>query len=278
MLVRVNAASFRKAAVSAIHEERGHLKKDLVDLMGHNQKTAEKFYLIRQKEKTAAKTSEALRNIMYRTDQKDADKEEEQLPDEVVSQQMSGREDQSDGKLESGWHRWTVEENESVKSAFETAIKEKSINIQTVKDIIQGHKILSKIDVSKVFDKVRSFIKEAESQESEQVLPTETETQQEKLLRFFPDEKSAEFSSVVSRKGGMIFSDDQTEIYWRLFRDLIVSNERITQHYVKTKIEEDEEAKKAIVGFTPQQLVDKIRTERRKIARAQDKKKVGRYR
>ena len=58
-----------------------------------------------------------------------------------------------------------------------------------------------------------------------------------------------------------------------------MSNERITQHYVKTKIEEDEEARKVIVGFTPQQpLVDKIRTERRKIARAQDKKKVGRYR
>ena len=66
-----------------------------------------------------------------------------------------------------------------------------------MKDIIQGHKILSK-----VFDKVRSFIKEAESQESEQALPTETETQQEKLLRLFPDEKSAEFSSVVSHKGG----------------------------------------------------------------------------
>ena len=59
LLVRVNAAAFRKAAVSAVHEEHGHLKKDLADLMGHNQKTAEKFYLIRQKEKTAA---EALRN------------------------------------------------------------------------------------------------------------------------------------------------------------------------------------------------------------------------
>ena len=76
----------------------------------------------------------------------------------------------------------------------------------------------------------------------------------------------------------MTFTDDQTEIYWRLFRDLIVSTDGITQHYVETKIEEDEEAREAIVGFTPQQLVDKIRTERRKIARAQDNKKVGRYR
>ena len=46
VLVRVNAASFRKAAVSAVHEQHGHLKKDLADLMGHSQKTAERFYLI----------------------------------------------------------------------------------------------------------------------------------------------------------------------------------------------------------------------------------------
>ena len=158
-----------------------------------------------------------------------------------------------------------------MKSAFETAI------IQTVKYIIQGHAMLNKIDASKVFDKVRSLIKEAGSKESVLVLPTETETQQEKLNCLFTDEKS-EFCSLVSRKGGTIFTDHQTEIYWRLFRDLIESNERITQHYVKTKIEEDEEARKEIVGFTPQQLVDKIRTERRKIARAQDKKTAGRRR
>ncbi|EDO28775.1 predicted protein [Nematostella vectensis] len=63
--IRVNAASFRKAAVSVVHEEHQHLRKDLADLMGHNQKTAEKFYLVRQKSKSAAKTSLALRNIMY---------------------------------------------------------------------------------------------------------------------------------------------------------------------------------------------------------------------
>ncbi|XP_048578760.1 uncharacterized protein LOC5499247 [Nematostella vectensis] len=45
--IRVNAASFRKAAVSVVHEEHQHLRKDLADLMGHNQKTAEKFSLSR---------------------------------------------------------------------------------------------------------------------------------------------------------------------------------------------------------------------------------------
>lgn len=110
VLVGVDAALFRKAAVSAIHEEHGNLKKDPADLMGHNQKITEKFYLIRLREKTATKTSEALHNIMYRNNQKDADKGE-QLPDDVVSQHMSSQADQSDGKLESGRHCWTDEEN-----------------------------------------------------------------------------------------------------------------------------------------------------------------------
>ena len=276
VLVRVNAASFRKAAVSAVHEQHGHLKKDLADLLGHNQKTTGKFYLIRQKEKTAAKTSEALRNIMYRTSKSEA---EEEVPEEMSQQKSGNEDDQSDGKLGSGCHRWTDEENKAVKSAFETAIEKKCINIQTVKDVTQGHEILSKFDASKVFDKVRSFIKEAGTKETVQTFPTETETQQDKLDRMFPEAISKpECGSVVSHKGGMTFSDHHTEIYWRLFRDLIESNERSTQQYVTTKLKEDGEVRKEVVGFTPQQLEDKIRTERRRIARAKAKNKASRSR
>lgn len=47
----VSATSFRKAAVSAVHSDHAHLKNNLADLMSHNPKTAEKFYLIRQKRK-----------------------------------------------------------------------------------------------------------------------------------------------------------------------------------------------------------------------------------
>ena len=148
-----------------------------------------------------------------------------------------------------------------------------------MKDVIQGHEILSKFDASKVFDKVRSFIKEAGTKETVQTLPTETETQQDKLDRMFPEAISKpECGSVVSHKGGMTFSDHHTEIYWRLFRDLIESNERSTQQYVTTKLKEDGEVRKEIVGFTPQQLEDKIRTERRRIARAKAKNKATRSR
>ena len=64
-LNRVCATSFRKAAVSEIHENHKNVKGDLADLMGHHPKTAKKYYRIRQKSKSAARTSEALRKIMY---------------------------------------------------------------------------------------------------------------------------------------------------------------------------------------------------------------------
>ena len=106
-----------------------------------------------------------------------------------------------------------------------------------MKDVIQGHEILSKFDASKVFDKVRSFIKEAGTKETLLTLPTETEIQQHKLDRMFPEAISKPgCGSVVSHKGGTTFSDHQTGIYWTLFRDLIESNERITQQYITTKI------------------------------------------
>ena len=101
VLVRVHAASFRKAAVSAVHEIHGHLKKDIADLVGHNHKTAEKIYLIRKKEKTAAKTSEALCNIVYRNNH---NKAEQEVPVEVSEQGSRKDEVHSDSTLQSGGH------------------------------------------------------------------------------------------------------------------------------------------------------------------------------
>ena len=49
----VSTTAFRKAAVSAVHSDHAHFKKELADLMSHNPKTTEKFYLIREKRKNA---------------------------------------------------------------------------------------------------------------------------------------------------------------------------------------------------------------------------------
>lgn len=73
-----------------------------------------------------------------------------------------------------------------------------------MKDIIQGHKILSKIDASKVFDKVRSFIKEAESQASEQALPT--------VLKVCPKTRTAGLLDSWTLDCGLWTMDDAHEL------------------------------------------------------------------
>jgi len=263
---RVCAASFRKAAVTAVHENHAHMKNDLADLMSHNPKTAEKYYAIRQKNKNAAKTSEALRHILFMTksneeeEKSGANKEEEKEPQNTAKR-----------------HRWSEDENVAVCSIFTKDIKNKCITVQQVKDKIHGHALLGNIAAAKIVDKVRSLISQAESEEVNETaeLPTETETAQQRINRLFPEsDTESVFISGVSKKGGSTFTDEQTEIYWRLFRDLIDSNAKIGRAIVTQRIEEDEKAKDLLVGFTFQQLTDKIRTERRTIAQNMVKKEV----
>ena len=58
------ATAFRKAAVSAVHESNEEMRGDLADLMVHNQATATKYYLLKNKGKSAVKTYKELSRIM----------------------------------------------------------------------------------------------------------------------------------------------------------------------------------------------------------------------
>ncbi|KAK3733046.1 hypothetical protein QZH41_000592 [Actinostola sp. cb2023] len=146
---RVCAASFRKAAVTAVHENHAHMKNDLADLMSHNPKTAEKYYAIRQKNKNAAKTSEALRHILFMTksneeeEKSGANKGEEKEPQNTAKR-----------------HRWSEDENVAVCSIFTKDIKNKCITVQQVKDKIHGHALLGNIAAAKIVDKVRNTLNE----------------------------------------------------------------------------------------------------------------------
>ena len=57
------ATAFRKAAVSAVHEHREDMRSDLADLMVHKQSTADRYYLLQNKGKSAVRTSKELAKI-----------------------------------------------------------------------------------------------------------------------------------------------------------------------------------------------------------------------
>lgn len=58
------APSFRKAAVSAVHERKEEMRGDLANLMVHKPSTADRYYLLQNKSKSAVKTSKELAKVM----------------------------------------------------------------------------------------------------------------------------------------------------------------------------------------------------------------------
>lgn len=285
-LDRVCAASFRKAAVTVVHENHPHLKKDLADLMSHHTKTAETTLQERCKDirsleehNVSGKDEKDKETNQLQYNQKDlaSGKQEKQDQDLELSSGENQHQKTSE-EIKSNRHRWTAEENEAIQTEFKVTIKSGKINIGNVREKTKDHPILREIEANKVLDKIRNFMKESSQNLSESALelPTDNETQEERVNRLFEYDNDSIILSGISKKGGLTFTDDQTEIYLRLFRDLIESNKQITRKYVEDKIKEDDEARESIVGFTPQQLCDKIRTERRKIARASMKKEKKR--
>ena len=263
---RVSATSFRKAAVSAVHSDHAHLKKDLADLMSHNPKTAEKFHLIRQKRKNAAKTSESLQNI-FRGSPSNLESEDDKTSEEQVD------ESESQGQGSSNRHVWSKEEDEAIRKCFMTNIGREHITIEEVRLKIKDHPILKDIMATKVRDKVRSLFGTRTDDPSHQ-LPTEKETVEQKLGRLTQKEDDAEKTVSIftgsSRRGGA-FSDEQSNALVSLFEDLVKTTAPIERASVMKRLGENLAAKAVLEGFTPLQICDKIRTERRRFRKLSTK-------
>lgn len=265
---RVSATSFRKAAVSAVHSDHAHLKNDLADLMSHNPKTAEKFYLIRQKRKNAAKTSESLQNIFRGSPSPSKDDtENDKTPEEQPGQS------ESQGQGSSSRHVWSREEDEAIRECFKTNIGRKNITIEETRLKIKDHPVLKDIMVTKVRDKVRSLFGTGTDDQSIQ-LPTEEETVDQKVEKWTQKEDDAEKTislfTASSRRGGA-FSDEQTNALVSLFEDLVRTTAVIDRKSVMKRLGENLVAKAALDGFTPLQICDKIRTERRRFRKLSTK-------
>ena len=103
-------------------------------------------------------------------------------------------------------------------------------------------------------------------------LPKEEETASERIARLDKDEALAPSISLFTstRKGGA-FSEDQMHTLVTLFEDLITTTTRIERVTVMKRIEKDPVAKEQLEQFTPLQICDKIRTERKRLAARKSK-------
>ena len=93
------ATSFRKA-VSAAQEFQQEIRDDLANLMVHNRVTADWFYLLKKKTKSAVKASRQVSKIMHGAAQAESDMELR--------------------------HKWTVKEETALSALFSEQIESHS--------------------------------------------------------------------------------------------------------------------------------------------------------
>ena len=179
------ATSFRKAAVSAVHESNKELRGDLADLMVHNKTTADRYYLLQDKGKSAVRTSKKLWHIM-RNDS--AGESGENLKDGCADNQDVTDEPSTGSNIFMPHrHKWSSEEESAIQSLFSHSIEAKEISINEVRTIAKDHPLLGKLATSKIRDKIkiRTYFKDdADMDADSPKLPEEEESAEQKLKRF----------------------------------------------------------------------------------------------
>ena len=160
------ATAFRKAVVSAVHRDDAGQRESLASLMEHDKSTADKYYLLTNKMKTAAKTSTYMRELTHSGKSSDphvpttSQAEEHTMFSDETFDELENPSTSQENMLPTSRRKWTPEENSAVKTVFASCIKTKSITMREVKDLAGNHPLLRSISPAKVRDKVRAFFGE----------------------------------------------------------------------------------------------------------------------
>ena len=267
----VSSTIFRKSTVTKVHKDHETMKDDLADLMGHKRTTAERFYRLRQKEDACVQAANNLASIMRIS---------KKVP--VPEQETSAVTKDNDSLHESSRKErlsWKEEEVAALKELFSDNRKSKSITLEVVRDKISEHPTLQHLDAKRVCDKVRSEwqFKDPKHDEARNTSsnpsckpPEQTENLSDKMSRFFETsaDKSTDSSSDVvlpsnpSYLSRNIFSDEERKFLLRVC-GVMVRGGVISKPHIKKLLEKENEGQDLLHKFTIEQLVNRLKYERR---------------
>lgn len=162
---------------------------------------------------------------------------------------------------------WNAQQIAAIRELFREEISQKSVTMKEVRNKIKDHPTLHNQDTKKVCDRVRSEWRGIQNENNPEIssateLPEEQETLSDKMSRFLST--STEFvppsnSSYLRRN---IFSRDEKETFFRLFGGMIRSGV-ISKPAVKDTLEKDEARKQFLCKFTVEQIINRVKYERR---------------
>lgn len=271
----VTSTLFRKSAVTNVHTNHKEMKSDLADLMAHKETTAQRFYRLKEKEEACLQAASCLPHIMRSSEPKQGMKQKESTSksyDDVIS--TAADRDAADGVLKERL-LWNEKDVTALKDVFSKEIETKSLTMAVVKEKIQAHPTLCRLEARKVYDKVRSewrFGKNTSYQSSDMddgqpsaELPEESETLTDKMSRYFSNEASSVSMVPPSNSSYLtknIFTDDHRKYLLKVCGSMVKSG-IISKTVVKDLLSKDEEGKEMLREFTIEQLINRLKYERR---------------
>ena len=109
-----------------MHQSNKDLRGDLADLMAHKQSTANRYYLLKNKGKSAVRTSQELSKIIWSSETTNMANEMEDNSEDVAhsSSPLSGN--------SNGRHNWASAQISELELAFATHVKRKLISMMEV--------------------------------------------------------------------------------------------------------------------------------------------------
>lgn len=267
----VSSTIFRKSTVTKVHKEHKAMKYDLAELMGPKRTTAERFYRLRQKEEACVEAANNLTSIMRIP-------EKVPVPEHKISA-IANDKDSHPESLRKERLLWKEEEVAALKELFADEMKKKSITLVAVRDKISEHPTPRHLDTKRVCDKVRSKwrFKDPKHNEEEDKSsdpsckpPEQTENLSDKMSCFF--ERSADKSTsssldvvLPSNTGYLsrsIFSDEERKFLLRVC-GVMVRGGIISKPHIKKLLQKENKGKELLRKFTIEQLVNRLKYERR---------------
>lgn len=257
----ISSTLFRKSAVTAVHTSHKDMTGKLADLMAHKESTAQRYYKLHEKQKSCVEAAAELPSIMRTT------KKVLEGGDSITTMEEdipAGTKDSTEKHV-----TWNKQQIEAIRELFREEIDQKSVTMALVREKITHNAILCNHDPKKICDRVRSEWRHKRDESHLETAgavdpPDEEETFSDKMSRYMSSSSVSEFvppsnSSYVSRN---LFSLREKEDLLRLFKPTIKSG-IISKPAVKNILEEDEAGRQFLKKFTVDQIVNRLKYERR---------------
>ena len=143
---KITSTSFRKAAVTNVHNRNPEMSGKLANLMAHNEATARKYYLLSEKTKSSVEASKHLPRLMRA----------EHTSTETERAENESSDNGSDTRtLKSQRVLWNKSEVEKIAKIFEKEIEERNVSLPAVRAKIDSHVELHGMTPRRVYDKLK---------------------------------------------------------------------------------------------------------------------------